>query len=237
MGRIHYTLTMMTTNRARRDNRTGKEREPAQRLFAAAPVSDAIREQMRSIRRALEPEGWTIRWVDPDLAHLTIKFFGDTRPSQIASLESKLAFAAERSQAAHLTTGGFIMLGPRRRPNVLSLEIDAADDDPAGLASLEGLAREVERQTAGIGAGGNERAFKAHLTLGRFRDTDGAPPEVEPTLAAVTLEPVTFTVDRLQLVRSVLSQHGPTYTTIAEWPLTGTAQPEPDPVPEPEDYG
>lgn len=236
MGRIHYTLRMMTTNRRQRDNRS-KEREPAQRLFAAVPVSDAVREQMRAIRRALEPQGWTIRWVDPDLAHLTIKFFGDTRPSQISSLESKLAFAAERSQPAHLTTGGFIMLGPRKRPNVLSLEIEAAEDHPDGLRALTGLAREVERQTAGIGAGGNERAFKAHLTLGRFRDTDGAPADVEQTLADVAFEPVAFTVDRLLLVRSVLSQHGPTYTTIAEWPLTGTLQPEPDPVPEPEDYG
>jgi len=227
----------MMKNRARRDNRTSKDREPAQRLFAAVPVSDAVRERMRAIRHALEPEGWTIRWVDPDLAHLTIKFFGDTRPSQIASLESKLAFAAERSQPAHLTTGGFIMLGPRRRPNVLSLEIEAAEDDPEGLRSLEGLAREVERQTAGIGAGGNERAFKAHLTLGRFRDTDGAPPDVEQTLADVAHEPVAFSVDRLLLVRSVLSQHGPTYTTIAEWPLTGTAPPDPESVPEPEDYG
>ena len=182
---------------------------------------------MRAIRRELEPQSWTIRWVDPDLAHLTVKFFGDTRPNQIGSLESKLAFAADRSQPAKLATGEFIMLGPRKRPNVLSLAIDAADDDPDALTAIANLAREVERQTAGIGAGGNERAFKAHLTLGRFKDTDGAPPDVEQTLATVGLTPIAFTVDRLELVRSVLSQTGPTYTTIAEWPLTGTSVPEP----------
>lgn len=211
--------------------------QPAQRLFAAVPVSGAVREQMRAIRRELEPQGWTIRWVDPDLAHLTVKFFGDTRPKQIDSLESKLAFAAERSQPARLTTGSFIMLGPRKRPNVLSLAIDAAEDDPAALAALENLAKEVERQTAGIGAGGNERAFKAHLTLGRFKDTDGAPPDVEQTLSTVALQPVEFSVDRLLLVRSVLSQQGPTYTTIAEWPLSGTGEPEPATIPEPDDHG
>jgi 2'-5' RNA ligase len=226
---------MMTTKRPRRDNQT-TDREPPQRLFAAVPVNDAVREQMRVIRRELEPAGWTIRWVDPDLAHLTVKFFGDTRPNQIGSLESKLAFAAERSQPASLTTGEFIMLGPRRRPNVLSLSIEAAADDPDALEALGALAREVERQTAGIGAGGNERAFKAHLTLGRFRDTDGAPADVEQVLAGVALEPVAFTVDRLLLVRSVLSQTGPTYTTIAEWPLTGTGDAAPD-TPEPDDHG
>lgn len=226
---------MMTTNRARRDNRTSN-REPAQRLFAAVPVSDAVRDQMRAIRRELESQGWTIRWVDPDLAHLTVKFFGDTRPSQIGSLESKLAFAAGRARPAQLVTGGFLMLGPRRRPNVLSLEIEAAPDDPDAVAALGMLATEVERQTAGIGAGGNERAFKAHLTLGRFKDTDGAPADVEQTLAGVALAPVALTVDRLLLVRSVLSQHGPTYTTIAEWPLTGTGDASPD-TPEPGDHG
>jgi 2'-5' RNA ligase len=224
---------MMVTKRARQPNRPDN-REPAQRLFAAVPVSDAVREQMHAIRRELEPEGWTIRWVDPDLAHLTIKFFGDTRPNQISSLESKLAFAAERSQVAKLTTGGFLMLGPRKRPNVLSLAIDAGEDDPSALDALANLAAEVERQTAGIGAGGNERAFKAHLTLGRFKDTAGAPPDVEQKLATVALTPVTFTVDRLQLVRSVLNQQGPTYTTIAEWPLSASERAE---TPEPDDHG
>jgi 2'-5' RNA ligase len=224
---------MMVTKRTRQPNRPDN-REPAQRLFAAVPVSDAVREQMRAIRRELEPEGWTIRWVDPDLAHLTVKFFGDTRPNQISSLESKLAFAAERSQPATLATGDFLMLGPRKRPNVLSLAIDAAEDDPVALDALANLAAEVERQTAGIGAGGNERAFMAHLTLGRFKDTDGAPPDVEQVLANVARTPVAFTVDRLLLVRSVLSQQGPTYTTIAEWPLSGSARAE---TPEPDDHG
>lgn len=188
---------------------------------------------MRAIRSELDPRGWTIRWVDPDLAHLTVKFFGDTRPNQIGSLESKLAFAASRSQPARLATGDFIMLGPRKRPNVLSLAIEAADDDPDALTELANLAREVERQTAGIGAGGNERAFKAHLTLGRFKDVDGAPPDVEQALGAVALPPVAFDIDRLQLVRSVLSQQGPAYTTIAEWPLDATS----DDTPEPGDHG
>jgi len=192
---------------------------------------------MRAIRAALEPREWTIRWVDPDLAHLTVKFFGDTRPNQIASLESKLAFAAQRSQPARLATGGFIMLGPRKRPNVLSLAIDAAGDDPDALTALEQLARNVERQTAGIGRGGNERAFKAHLTLARFKDSDGAPSDVEQALASVALQPVEFSVDRLQLVHSVLSQQGPSYTTIAEWPLTGTIDAEPAATPEPDDHG
>jgi 2'-5' RNA ligase len=224
---------MMVTNRPRQP-RQSETREPAQRLFAAVPVSDDVREQMRAIRVALEPRGWTIRWVDPNLAHLTVKFFGDTRPNQIGSLESKLAFAADRSQPAQLVTGDFILLGPRKRPNVLSIEIDAADDDPNALDSFASLAREVERQTVGIGAGGNERAFKAHLTLGRFKDVHGAPPDVHDVLSAVDLRSVTFDIDRLQLVRSVLSQQGPTYTTIAEWPLTAVAD---DDTPEPDDHG
>jgi 2'-5' RNA ligase len=227
---VVYTLRVMAVNRTRRSN-SNESGPPAWRLFAAVPVSDAVRDLMRAVRRDLEPEGWTIRWVDPDLAHLTVKFFGDTPPKQVPSLESKLAFAASRSQSVPLTTAGFILLGPRRRPNVLSLEIDATEDDPDARDRLAGLAREVERQTAGIGAGGNERAFKAHLTLGRFKDQAGAPPGVEQALARVDQPPVSFSVDRLQLVRSVLSQQGPTYTTIAEWPL---GQPD---TPEPDDHG
>lgn len=192
---------------------------------------------MRAIQGELESQDWTIRWVDPELAHLTVKFFGDTRPNQIASLESKLAFAAERSRPARVTTAGFIMLGPRKRPNVLSLAIEPADDDPAALTALDGLAKNVERQTAAIGKGGNERAFKAHLTLGRFKDSDGAPADVEQTLSAVALKSVEFSVDRLLLVHSVLSQHGPSYTTIAEWPLSGTVDSEEASIPEPDDHG
>ena len=194
------------------------------RVFAAVPVSSAIRELMGTLREQIEPTGWTVRWVDPDLAHLTVKFFGDTRSEHVATLESKLAFAAARSTAFALAPTGFQLLGPRNNPNVLSLSIDSAPDDPQAMARFNTLVGHVERQTTGVGAGGNQRGFLAHLTLGRFKDPNGAPADALATLAAIELPVVRFEVDRLELVRSILSQTGPNYTTIAEWPLAQPVQ-------------
>jgi RNA 2',3'-cyclic 3'-phosphodiesterase len=196
------------------------------RLFAAVPVSDDVRELMHSLRAAIEPIGWTVRWVDPDLAHLTVKFFGDTRPEHVGTLESKLAFAAERSSSFALTATGFQLLGPRKQPNVLSLAIDGTPDDAQAMERFKSLVQHVERQTSGVGAGGNQRGFMAHLTLGRFKDREGAPADALTTLASVAVPDVRFDVDRLLLVRSVLSQTGPTYSTIGEWPLTAPEQHE-----------
>jgi 2'-5' RNA ligase len=201
------------------NNRTSSSASERWRLFAAVPVTEAVRALMRSIRQDLAAHDWTLRWVDPALAHLTVKFFGDTNPAIVESLERKLAFAASRAAPLTLRTTELILLGPRRRPNVLSLAMASAPDDPAAMEQLSRLAEDVERQTAGIGAGGNQRGFKAHLTLGRFKDQDGAPPEAIDVLHDMRPPACIFTVDRLQLVRSVLSQQGPAYTTLGEWRL------------------
>jgi 2'-5' RNA ligase len=216
----------MSRNRAsQRAAAPDEEKTPFWRLFAAVPVSDEIRDLMRALRAEIEPFGWTVRWVDPDLAHLTVKFFGDTNPAHVGTLESKLAFAASRAEPFALVPTEFQLLGPRQRPNVLSLSIDGAPDDDGAMDRFRALVAEVERQTTGVGAGGNQRGFKAHLTLGRFRGENGAPAEALTALSGITVPPARFDVDRLELVRSVLDQTGPTYTTITTWPLSANDPP------------
>jgi 2'-5' RNA ligase len=184
------------------------------RVFAALPVNDAVREQMRDIRSKLAEYDRQLRWVDPRIAHLTVKFYGETATDRLPVLQRALADATSRARAVTLGTSGVGVFPSASRPRVVWLGL-AGD-----IAHIEQLARAVEATSDAAGVPREQRPFKAHITIARVRDgadTHG----LADALAALDIPRVELPIERLQLIRSVLGPQGPTYTTIAEWPLGG----------------
>jgi 2'-5' RNA ligase len=184
------------------------------RIFAAVPVSEAVRAVLREAQRVLSREAWLIKWVEPDLAHLTVKFYGDVPVSSLPRLEALLARVAEDAPAADVRATKFGAFPSLRHPRVIWLGLDG------DLHHVDALAADVEQASAGFGKP-EARPFNPHITLGRFRAGAPAPRDVEAALALLdsTTAPVPFSIDRLQLIHSVLTPVGPAYTTIAEWSL------------------
>jgi 2'-5' RNA ligase len=203
-------MTTRQISRTTEQARSGR----AWRIFAAVPVSDAVREVLREAQSALSREAWLIKWVEPELAHLTVKFYGDVAVSSIPRLESLLSRVAEGASSAEVRATNFGAFPSLRHPRVIWLGLDG------DLAHLDALATEVEQASQGFGKP-EARPFNPHITLGRFRAGAPAPRDVEAALALLdaTTSAVPFCVDRLQLIHSVLTPVGPAYTTIAEWPL------------------
>ena len=62
----------MVTSGQRQQQRPQSE-AAAWRVFAAVPVSDEVRELMRRAEETLALRGWPMKWVKPELAHLTLQ--------------------------------------------------------------------------------------------------------------------------------------------------------------------
>lgn len=198
-----------------RNRRRGFE---AWRLFAATPLPADVSDLIASIREELEPEGWPVRWVDPEQAHITLKFYGDTPVGRISSLASRLAWIAGRSEPHTLQTSRIGAFPSTRRPRVVWLGLTG------DVVKLERVAEDIDEVSSELGFTRERRRFRAHITLGRIRGRNELLADFEAVVADLDLPTVKVPIERVQLMRSVLGPDGPQYSVVDEWPLGRSAE-------------
>lgn len=149
------------------------------RLFIAVELAPAVRDALRTARAALEKQGkLAVRWVDPDGAHLTLKFLGATPAGRRQAIVDVLTSAARAARPFTLQTAGLGLFPRPQAPRVVWLGVDGE------LAQLHALQYAVERLVAPLGYPTEARPFSPHLTLGRTQK-DAARQELAAIGAAV----------------------------------------------------
>lgn len=178
---------------------------PPELVEAAAAVQDQVRERF--------PAG-AVRWVDPGLFHLTVRFFGDLDRRQLARAGGVVEGLRGGLGEVPVTIGGVSAFPSAGRPQTLWIGIDSTGDGLAGLAA------EIDRRIREAGFGPADKAWKSHLTIGRVgRDRHL---KVEPSwTAGLTWEKRVFTITAVALMQSELRPQGPRYTPLAIMTASG----------------
>ena len=185
------------------------------RLFVAIELPESWRAAARAARITLEREvDAPLRWVDPALMHLTLRFLGEVDEQRLHPLQSALdesvpAFDVELRLADAGTFGS-----PARAP---AAWLGVGGD----VHGLEALAQRVEEAVAAAGFAPERRAFRAHITLARLgrqatRAQRRAVAEAVAGLPAPPPEP--FRATSIALVRSHLGRGGPRYEALSRHP-------------------
>jgi 2'-5' RNA ligase len=175
------------------------------RAFVALELDARLREAMGELQARLRPRLGGIRMTRPEGIHLTLRFLGDTSPAQVETLRPLLAAAAVACPAAEARVGGLGTFPERGSPRVLWLGLDV----PSAVYDLQ---RACERAARAAGFEREERPFRAHLTLGRWRDRAARPDLPPADLGATPL-------DSLVLFKSDLRPEGAVYTSLARFAL------------------
>ena len=175
------------------------------RAFVALELDTRLREAMGELQARLRPRLGGIRMTRPEGIHLTLRFLGDTSPEQVATLRPLLGTAAAACPAAEVPVAGLGTFPERGSPRVLWLGLDV----PAAVYDLQ-LACERAARAAGFER--EERPFRAHLTLGRWRDRAPRPDLPATDLGETRLE-------TLVLFKSDLRPDGAVYTPLARFTL------------------
>jgi 2'-5' RNA ligase len=196
------------------------------RAFVAVEVSEAVAERVGAIvERLRASDGGEVKWVQAHHFHLTLKFLGETRRSDLPALSEALRGVAGQAAPFSLQLAGVGAFPTVRRPRVVWLGATA------GGEALPGLAAAMEAACAALGWAREEKPYRAHLTLGRVRERSrGAPsrPATRPEALTRALERESGSeagetrVERIVLVRSELGRGGPVYTVLDAFPLNGT---------------
>lgn len=175
------------------------------RAFVALELDQPLRAALGELQQRLRASLGGIRLVRPEGIHLTLRFLGPTRPEQIQALGPPLARAARACPPLEARADGVGMFPDRGSPRILWLGMELP---PTALE----LQRSCERAARDAGFEREERPFRAHLTLGRWRERIARPELPETDLGPTRL--VT-----LVLFRSELGKGGAVYTPLARFPL------------------
>jgi len=177
------------------------------RTFIAVAIPDDVRAKAGQVIRELSLVTDRIRWVEPRQAHITLKFLGDIKESDVHVVCSRMSAVAARFESFIVDCAGVGAFPELARAKTLWLGID---DPQEGFLHLN---QAVEHELQPLGFPREQRMYRPHLTLGRVRSSS---PRLLADLAARLLEFADFaagriTVDQLTLFASELTAQGPHY--------------------------
>ncbi len=187
------------------------------RAFVAIKIDSNTIDNIAAASARLEHHLKGVRWITQDNIHLTIKFLGDIDELMIPPISQALEGALCPFPRFTINAKGLGVFPGLKRPRILWVGLEAAN--------LAQLAAAVESALEPLGFVPEQREFKPHLTIGRWRGFHGSSVQLAEEIArwhdyhfgqsAVT-EAILF--------RSVLKAHGAEYhplkvVTLAPIPL------------------
>ena len=185
--------------------------EMKKRLFIGVRESPEILLTITRIQNSLKKEfGFPgIRWVNPGLMHITLKFLGDVETAFIPNLSTSLHTLASAQSGFELTLKGLGFFGSGKSLRTIWLgSVPSAD--------LHNLFKEINAATNKLIVSKNQ-SYSPHITLGRVSDfvkSDQIEKIRTYLLAHDRVEVGNYQVDSFELIESQLSPHGPIYKTI-----------------------
>lgn len=177
------------------------------RLFAAIKIHPSPRylNVFNELRSSLRHE--SIKWIEPENMHLTLKFFGETDEKHIPFIQKVLAEAAAKTKPFTLKIENTGIFGSRYDPKVLWFGIQKHGELESLVqhifAGLEKSAWEPDRQN-----------FVPHLTIGRIRKLNDKPLFQNIISQYNTVEIQEENVSEITLYESILRREGPLYLNV-----------------------
>lgn len=181
------------------------------RLFAAVAPPDEVRAHLARALAPLRGSPGEPRWVPTARWHVTLLYLGAVADARTAELQGAIATVVAASPSMNLRISGAGRFGAGRRPQVFWAGLDG--DVPV----LTDLADRLRDAASRLGHPVEDRPFRAHLTVGRWRPgrpADGALPD----LLAGYRGPE-WPLTEVALVASHLGAD-PHYETLARYSLT-----------------
>ena len=185
------------------------------RTFIALEPPGMLRLAVGELSAALEGRLAGMKWVKPNLVHLTLRFLGEIEPGRIGAVSEAVAEAAGKVAPFELGVTRIGHFGPERRPRVLWLGLCASRE-------LSALAQRLETCLDSAGFGRADRPFRAHLTLARAgRKPPGPAPDWDALAGSAPPQWPRWSVNQVSVIKSTLTPSGPLYETLSISELKG----------------
>jgi 2'-5' RNA ligase len=184
------------------------------RAFLAIDPPEDILQAMSRLQEKLKREiGGRISWTKPQGQHLTLKFFGDISTEDVKNICSAVQNRVASGQSLNLKIEKLGVFPDARRPRVIWCGVTG------DVEKLSVLQKQLDSDFAAISFPMEDRPFRAHLTLGRIKDSHGLTGISEALTKNSAFAAGEFNCTELILFQSKLSPKGAVYTKLAEFVL------------------
>jgi 2'-5' RNA ligase len=182
------------------------------RLFVSVDL-DGLAEEVTAVQDPLS-DASGLRFTEPEQAHVTLKFLGDTDPDHLDELTTQLQRAVDDSNVDpfRVTFGGLGVFPSLDYISVVWLGVTEGGDQ------LTRLHEAVEQQTKALGFDPEDHEFTPHVTLARM-DHAGGKGLVQDVVQNREPAAGSMTVEEIRLTESELTSDGPEYTTVERFQL------------------
>lgn len=177
------------------------------RLFVAIVLSDRVRKNLADLQRVLGRTCPGVRWILPELLHLTVKFLGEVPDSQVPAVCEAIEKGAAPLEPFEMNVEGCGCFPPRGPVRIVWAGASAAE------GTLQRCAESVTSELSRAGFAGDEKPFSPHITIGRVRE-DSSGGKLRSAVSSASFASVDQRVESISLMSSVLSPKGPAYTRV-----------------------
>lgn len=182
------------------------------RLFMSADL-DGLANEVSTVQSLFE-DATGLRATDPEQAHITLKFLGDTDPDRLDELTEALSEAVDDAGVAPFEAdiGG---LGVFPHLDYISVVWIGVRE---GSKQLTRLHESIEAATTGLWFDPEDHEFTPHATIARM-DHAGGKELVQDVVESRDPDVGTIRFDEIRLTKSELTDDGPEYSTVERFPL------------------
>ncbi|MGM0418655.1 MAG: RNA 2',3'-cyclic phosphodiesterase [Thermodesulfobacteriota bacterium] len=178
------------------------------RTFIAAHIPEETREKIYTIRRLLRNELKSVRWINSENLHLTLKFLGNISPDSSDKIAEVLDNSLDEFSGFNMNLSGLGVFPDERRPRVIWAGLDGE------LSRLSVMADKINKSLISYDLGSKKNHFTPHITIGRFNKNKTEKNILNIIEKYSSMIDGYFLMDEIILYESRLTEKGAIYTPI-----------------------
>ena len=182
------------------------------RTFLCFPVPMEVKSKKHMLFSTLQHSSSKINWVMNENLHLTLKFLGYTRESDIANIISQVKNVTANYRPFHLYVNGTGCFPKKERPRTLFMGIEGR------INLLNNLVKNIELQLEELDFPKDRFKYLPHITIARIKYPQSQTPDIDLFLKS-SYDPIDLSIDRVQFFASELLPTGAIYSLLKTFPL------------------
>ena len=182
------------------------------RTFLCCPVPMEVRSKKHMLFSTLQHSSSQINWVKNENLHLTLKFLGYTKESDIPKIISQVNNVTANYMPFKLSVNGTGCFPKKERPRTLFMGIEGK------INLLNNLLNNIELHLEKLNFPKDRFKYHPHITIARINYPQSQTPDIDLFLKS-SYDPIVLSIDRVQFFASELLPSGAIYSLLKTFPL------------------